>query len=563
MIKQFLIKIQAFFLGLGMVFTMVQLYALPVYAENEIKPKISIGNGFAVALKDDGSAWVWGKNDNGVFGTTEYAEDAVSPSPVAVAMPEHTSFFDISAGNDHVIALDTDGNVWTWGANGLGQLGVSTETVSTQCNEPIKVTAFSTARITAVYAGNHASFALDADGKIYAWGSDFNGYLGLSSADDSTDTPTQLTALSGVVVSSLYVGENTVAALATDKSVYLWGKNDKRQVGVSSGNAIQVPTLKDLGGAQAIDIALGAIHSSVLCLGDTQNVMKNFGVNEYGQFGNGKQSTSLVSATLTTNFTMENKITAIAAGSYHMLGLTAEGELYTWGSTDYEDPTNNYQHTPSVIVLPEDVKPVSIEAAYGHSALIDENGYIYVWGKVLGSQSSEIQNTPTRLNTASGAVFELGVPFTDIVQNVLISATATVPAPTYVVSIPATVATPDLHQKSSQDVNKISQTPITLSASGVNNLFGEKQVSVYLSTEENPFYLTDGTHQLPYSLYNLPTGGETLENGALFAVFTANGSVTGRIEIDQSLIRHTGVYRDTVTFEVRLETISPEEEEEQ
>jgi hypothetical protein len=97
----------------------------------------------------------------------------------------------------------------------------------------------------------------------------------------------------------------------------------------------------------------------------------------------------------------------------------------------------------------------------------------------------------------------------------------------------------------------------------VNNLFGEKQVSVYLSTEENPFYLTDGTHQLPYSLYNLPTGGEALENGALFAVFTANGSVTGRIEIDQSLIRHTGVYRDTVTFEVRLETISQEEEEEQ
>lgn len=552
-------------MGLGMLFTVVQLYAMPVFAENEIKPKISIGNGFAVALKDDGSAWVWGTNDNGVFGTTEYAEDAVSPSPVAVAMPEHTEFCDISAGNDHVIALDTDGNVWAWGANGVGQLGVSTETVSTQSNAPIKVTAFSTARITAVYAGTHASFALDADGKVYAWGSDLNGYLGVSSEDDSTNTPTQLTALSGVVVSSLYVGETTVAVIATDKSVYLWGENDNCQAGQTvTKRVIHVPTQKDLDGSQPIDIALGAIHSSVLCLGNLQNVMKSFGKNQYGQFCNGETSTGASLKTNFANFAMENKITSVAAGSYHMLGLTSEGEIYTWGTTDINvDPETVDLGTPKLIALPEDVKPVSIEAAYGHSALIDENGYIYVWGQVLGSQDSEIQNTPNRLNAASGAVFELGVPFTDIVQNVLISATATVPAPTYVVSIPATVATPDLHQKSSQDANKISQTPITLSATGVDNLFGEKQVSVYLSAEQNPFYLTDGTHQLPYSLYNLPTGGDALENGALFAVFTANGSVTGRIEIDQSQIRHTGVYRDTVTFEVRLETISQEEETEQ
>lgn len=557
-------RVRAFMLTVAVLFCTVGLFAVPVSANADISPKVSIGKGFAVALKSDGTTWVWGNNANGVFGDPTVTLSS-SSSPVAVAMPDGIRFCDVAAGSDHVIALDTNGGVWTWGANGVGQLGASTPS---QSNAPMQVEFLSDVSVSAVAAGNCVSFALTSDGAVYAWGNDSTHLLGISTEDDTTDTPTLISAFNDVTVVAIYVGEVTVAARDSGGNVYLWGENGNRQAGVSGATNVKTPTVKSTA-VLAQDVALGKDHTSFLFTSDSATTVQSIGKDTLGQFGVGNEDNketaalNLKSAILKDADGEALSVKSIAAGREHMVAITDSGAVYTWGSNannqlGYGESSGiTKQNLPLVISSLADVKAVSVTAAYSTSAVIDENGYVYIWG-VDPNGGLGAFTEPTRLTTASGAVFELGAPFEDIVQTVYITANATVPSPTFVVTIPATVQTADLHQKSENDTGRISSTPITVSASGIDNLFGEKQVSVYLAQESDPFLLSDGTHTLPYTLYN---NMAKMENGGKFASFTANGSVTGRVEIDQSLIRHTGVYSDTVTFEVTVEEISNGEEE--
>ena len=74
-----------------------------------------------MALKEDGTVWCWGKNENGQLGNG-LAENA--PNPVQVT--GLTDVDEVSAGEFHSMIRKTDGTVWTWGRNQYGQLGDNT-----------------------------------------------------------------------------------------------------------------------------------------------------------------------------------------------------------------------------------------------------------------------------------------------------------------------------------------------------------------------------------------------------------------------------------------------------
>lgn len=148
------------------------------------------------------------------------------------------------------------------------------------------------------------------------------------------------------------------------------------------------------------------------------------------------------------------------------------------------------------------------------------------------------------------------VKSSDLVYTTTITATATIPAPEYTVTIPSTVNVGTLVQKTSDASDKIKTTEFTVSASGVENLFGAKKVVVTLSTENGLFTLADGEHLLNYTVYGEQAGGVALASGGTFAEFTAAGERTGRIEIDQSMISRKGNYAGTMTFNVSLDDVS-------
>ena len=132
---------------------------------------IAAGQYGSMALKGDGTVWVWGWKGNGEFGdgtTSENNATLKNPRPV----PGLGGVVTIAAGYSHRLAVKGDGTVWAWGVNGEGQLGNGTFT-TTSCgciSHPVQVSGLTD--VTAVSGGSEHSLALKSDGTVWAWGRD-------------------------------------------------------------------------------------------------------------------------------------------------------------------------------------------------------------------------------------------------------------------------------------------------------------------------------------------------------------------------------------------------------
>ncbi|MCL2556539.1 MAG: hypothetical protein FWE03_05970 [Firmicutes bacterium] len=134
---------------------------------------------FGVALDSQGKVWTWG-----IWGTSHFGSGWLGhggPSQTEYFLRRIQGLYDITAistGSRHVMALDKDGNVWTWGHDLNGSLGhgnLSNQIVS--CPYMIEyVDGFN--NIIAISAGGSLSVALDYYGNIWTWGDDWSGQTG-------------------------------------------------------------------------------------------------------------------------------------------------------------------------------------------------------------------------------------------------------------------------------------------------------------------------------------------------------------------------------------------------
>ncbi len=184
---------------------------------------VAIGDNFMIALTKDQRVYGWGSNSAGQLGLG-YLSTVTSPESVTL----NSKIKNIAAGSTHVLALTTDGKVFGWGSNHFGQVGLSQ--ADQQNNQ-----GFSTKpkpitfpeKISAIAAGMHYSLALSATGKVYAWGWNGFGQLGLGDLK-SRNAPTLIPNLSGV--RDIAAGEGH--ALAIGKGQLLgWGSNESGQLG--------------------------------------------------------------------------------------------------------------------------------------------------------------------------------------------------------------------------------------------------------------------------------------------------------------------------------------------
>ncbi|MBQ2670671.1 MAG: hypothetical protein IJG06_07975, partial [Clostridia bacterium] len=93
-----------------------------------VVPMIASGTDHILALKSDGTIWSWGNNKYGQLGNGETGDDAIStayPAKLTVKNDNGTEvkFMAVAAGNKFSVALSTEGEVYTWGWNEFGQLG--------------------------------------------------------------------------------------------------------------------------------------------------------------------------------------------------------------------------------------------------------------------------------------------------------------------------------------------------------------------------------------------------------------------------------------------------------
>ena len=97
---------------------------------------ISAGFDFTVAIKTDGTLWTWGRNADGQLGDNTII-DRSSPIQTICGGTNWKSCSN-GTGQYHTLAIKTDGTLWVWGNNYNGQLGINTNGPSTQRSSPVQ-----------------------------------------------------------------------------------------------------------------------------------------------------------------------------------------------------------------------------------------------------------------------------------------------------------------------------------------------------------------------------------------------------------------------------------------
>jgi len=209
---------------------------------------IAAGALHSMALLSNGTVMAWGGDAFGQLGNGATTNGELLP----VAVTGLSGVSAIAAGDDHSLAVLSNGTAMAWGDNKDGQLGNGTTTNS---DIPVAVSALS--EFTAVSGGQNHSLALSSNGTVMAWGDNAKGQLGNGTTTNS-DVPVAVSGLSGVKVISGGGGHSL--ALLSSGIVMAWGAGDKGQLGNGSASDSEIPVAVS-GAAEVKGISAGALHS--------------------------------------------------------------------------------------------------------------------------------------------------------------------------------------------------------------------------------------------------------------------------------------------------------------
>lgn len=305
---------------------------------------VAAGGSYSVALKKDGTVWIWGYL-NGV---------ETKMSLAAVKVEGLSDVIAITANGSHNIAIRKDGTVWAWGANRFGQLGDGTTTDSAN---PVQVKGLSD--VVAVSTGGSHTIALKRDGTVWFWGAtrfDQHGYV---TTIDSV--PMKMKGLSDIV--TVAAGALHAVALKKDGTVWISGLPDD-----SRARNIGIPVkVKGLSGVMAI--SAGLRHAIAI---KKDGTVWAWGDSEVGD-GDGKALYSLIPLQMKN---MSNFISFANALEYRV-ALKKDGTVWTWGAYDENRFKKNYSTVTTVKGI-SDV--VAVATGGSHTVVLKKDGTVWAWG---------------------------------------------------------------------------------------------------------------------------------------------------------------------------------------
>ena len=198
---------------------------------------IAAGGDHSLALDSQGNLWAWGANDHGQLGIGD--QDATTKNlPVQLPFPQNTRFTKIAAGALHSLAIDSTGNLWAWGANGAGQLGNGNNNIDSFAPSRVTFPA-GTPSIVAIAGGGKHSLAIDATNNLWAWGDNFHGQLGNPQAGLSSGTPVRSVFPNGTVIVGIAAG--TLHSLALESRSFLFGLEAVVDLQLQTRQALLLP----------------------------------------------------------------------------------------------------------------------------------------------------------------------------------------------------------------------------------------------------------------------------------------------------------------------------------
>jgi alpha-tubulin suppressor-like RCC1 family protein len=343
---------------------------------------VAAGATHTLALKSDGSVWAWGTNEIGQLGD---GTTTPRPNPVRVrnAAGPLTGVVAIAAGGVGGMALGQDGTVWTWGDNTFGQLGNNT-TVARSLAAPVSglqdVVAIALGSGRPPLAGHavHA-LALTSAGAVMGWGSNGSGQLGNHPAGIHR-LPVQIAGLTGVPVKAVFAGGRHSLALATDGRILAWGGDDRGQLGVNSasGSPIATPAAVRRGDGSTLTGVVSVSAAETFSGAVTADGSAwSWGDRSYGYLADGSDMSAATAAQARRPFADRVRRDA---GALQTDAVTIDGRLD--GSTAL---IRNLPAVPSMIYPTANATDVVTTQAFEWTAVQDADAYILYIGTTPGA----------------------------------------------------------------------------------------------------------------------------------------------------------------------------------
>jgi alpha-tubulin suppressor-like RCC1 family protein len=322
------------------------------------------------AIKGDGTLWTWGRNQTGSLGgSTVLTGHRSSPVQVGTLTNWKSIAIDSAGG---VVALKTDGSIWTWGYNGYGALGNSTVVPR---SSPVQLgTLRDWASITCGF-GNVG--AIKIDGTLWTWGYNQSGSDGLG---DLVYRSSPVQTGIGKTWSKIHKGRAATFAIDTAGALWVCGSNSTGKLGLNNITANfttfqQVGTLTNWSSISSDD------HSTIAV--KTDGTLWAIGANSAGQLGQNNVISYSSPVQVSAGTTWRS---AVYGGASSVLAIKSDGTLWGWGSNItygvLGDNTVINKSTPVQISSDTTwLKVVLADTFNTPSALATKTtGSIWVWG---------------------------------------------------------------------------------------------------------------------------------------------------------------------------------------
>ncbi|MFA4986437.1 MAG: hypothetical protein WC712_07635 [Candidatus Brocadiia bacterium] len=353
--------------------------------------QVAAGSAHTLVLYSDGSVYSWGSNNMGQLGLGNNTD---KNTPQLVSALSGKGVVAIAAGYWHSIALCSDGKVYIWGYNQYGTLGLGN---SSNKNTPQLVTALSSKTVIAVAAGCYFSLALCSDGAVYGWGSNDSGQLGLGYRSNEY-SPRLISAVSDKGAIALVPGDSFALVLCSDGAVYAMGGNTEGQLGLGDNSHKYTPLLvTGLSGKGVVEVAAGQAHSLARC---SDGSVYAWGRNTKGGLGLG-HSTSKNTPQLVSGLSGVGAV-KLTAGRYQSFALCSDGSVLACGYNGNGElglGDNTDRNTPQPVSSLSGEGVIDIAAAWDYCFAFCLDGPIYAWGLneygQLGLGDYTSRNTPT------------------------------------------------------------------------------------------------------------------------------------------------------------------------
>ena len=270
---------------------------------------VSVGNG---------QLFTWGANERGTLGLNDRTYRS---SPTQIFGGGNTWSVLLKGGhtNNGVGAIKSDGTLWQWGRNDQGQLGQN-QSGNADYSSPVQVGG-NTWKNGAT--SRDSTLVTKTDGTLWAWGAASAGVLGQNN-NTSYSSPVQIP---GTIWDEVFAGYETAAAVKTNNQLWMWGNNDRGQTGQNDRTNYSSPKQVSGSWTAGNNTSQQGMASRFI---KTDGTLWSWGYNNGGGLGlnNITQYSSPVQVGSDTNWS------TVGGSSYNGVGTKTDGTLWTWGTNN-------------------------------------------------------------------------------------------------------------------------------------------------------------------------------------------------------------------------------------